>query len=423
MLHRTLLSTSSLNLSRSQTLFKIRSKSSKRNYTSGDRVAYIVAGKRTPFGKFGEGLKDITPVDLSVIAVKGTLEQAGVSPELIDHVIFANVLPSTSDTIYGARHTALKVGAKVETPAYSVNRLCGSGIQAIADARYMIERGEADCVVAVGAENMSMAPHLVYGSRFGTRFGPLKTVDMLFDSLTDSYCGLPMAITAENLAEKYKVSRQECDEFAYNSHSKAVQAYNDGNLQGEIVSVPVKKGQIEKDEHVRYDCNLEQMTKLRASFKKDGTVTAGNASGIVDGAASVLVCSEKFVKEHGLTPIATVHECVSIGVPPEYMGIGPVDAIKALLEKTGLKLSDIDLVEVNEAFSSQALAVSKALELDEDKLNIWGGAVAIGHPLGASGVRITNTLARQLQKTGKKVGISSACIGGGQGIAMLIRSV
>jgi len=268
---------------------------------------------------------------------------------------------------------------------------------------------------------MSQAPHLVYGARFGTKFGSLKTVDMLMDSLTDSYCKLPMAITAENLAKEYSVTREQCDEYSLHSHNKTSQAYKSNLLQGEIVPVPLKKGTLDKDEHVRYDANLGDMSKLKSTFQKDGVVTPATASGIVDGASSVLVCSEKFVKEKSLKPLATIEDWVAVGVKPELMGYGPVDAINALLKRNKLNLKDIDLIEINEAFAGQVLSCAKALNIDLSKLNIWGGAVAIGHPLGASGTRITYTLVRQLRNKGKKLGIASACIGGGQGIAMLVR--
>jgi len=388
---------------------------------SHGKKAYIVSGKRTPFGKFDGSLKEIGVVDLAVIASKATLDDAKVSPHDIDHVVFANVLPSTTDCIYGARHLTLRLGCPIPTPSFAVNRLCGSGIQAIAEAFNMILLGQSNCVLSSGSENMSQAPHLVYGARFGTRFGPLKTVDMLMDSLTDSYCKLPMAITAENLSKEFSVTREDCDEYSLNSHNKTSQAYKSNLLQGEIVPVPLKKGVLEKDEHVRYDANLSDMSKLKANFQKDGVVTAGTASGIVDGASSVLVCSEKFVKERHLKALATIEDWVAVGVKPELMGYGPVDAINAILKRNKLTLSDIDLIEINEAFAGQTLSCAKALNLDISKLNIWGGAVAIGHPLGASGTRITFSLVRQLRHKGKRIGIASACIGGGQGIAMLVR--
>jgi acetyl-CoA C-acetyltransferase/acetyl-CoA acyltransferase 2 len=384
---------------------------------------FIVAGKRTPFGKFGESLKDISPVDLTVLAGRAVLDETKISPKKIDHSILANVTPSTTDTIYAARHVALKLGAKVETPAYNVNRLCGSGFQAIVDASHYIKRGEASLVLASGVENMSMVPHLVYGSRFGTRFGPIQTVDMLMDSLTDKYAGCAMAITAENLATDFKISREECDQFGFQSHQKAAKAFKDGHFQGEIARVAVKKKEVTGDEHVRHQVSIEDMTKLKATFKENGTVTAGTASGIVDGAGAVLVASQEFCNQEGLTPLAEVVDYAVVGVDPTRMGIGPSPAIKKLLKQQNLSMKDIDLFEINEAFAAQTLAVAKDLSLDQSKLNVWGGAIAIGHPLGASGIRICLTLARQLKHYGLKNGIGAACIGGGQGIAVYLRAV
>ncbi len=383
---------------------------------------YLVAGKRTPFGKFGGSLKNVAPVDLAVMASKSLLESISLSPDKLDHAILGNVTQSTTDTIYGGRHLILKVGAPISTPGYTVNRLCGSGIQAIVDAMRLIKLGEARCVLASGAENMSITPHLVYGSRFGTKYGALKTVDMLWDTLTDQYTNTSMGVTAENLAKKYSISREECEEFACSSHHKANQAYEKQLLSKEIASVPIKKGELSRDEHLRGDVTIEEMQKLKPSFSSDGTVTAATASGIVDGAASVIIASDSFCEEEGLTPLAEIVDSTVVGVEPTEMGIGPAPAIGALLERNNYQLSDIDLVEINEAFAAQALACAKDLGLDQAKLNIWGGAIALGHPLAASGVRITLTLSHQLRETQSKLGIASACIGGGQGIAILLRN-
>jgi acetyl-CoA C-acetyltransferase/acetyl-CoA acyltransferase 2 len=392
--------------------------------TAMSNRVFLVGGKRTPFGKNGESLKDIPPVELAYIATKALLEETQINPKKIDHSIMANVVPSTTDTIYGARHLALKVGAKLETPAYNVNRLCGSGIQAIVDAANYIRRGEANLVLASGVENMSLIPHLVYGARFGTRFGPFQTVDMLMDSLTDKHAGCAMAITAETLATDNRISREDCDEFSLQSHQRASQAYKDNLLQGEIAKVIVKKkGEIVRDEHIRPQATKEELAKLRSTFKDFGVVTPGTASGIVDGAGAVFVASEEFVNKEGITPLAEIADSAVVGVDPTRMGIGPVPAIKKLLQKSNLTLKDIDLVEINEAFAAQTLACVKELQLDVNKLNIWGGAIAIGHPLGASGIRIALTLARQLKHTGGKNGIASACIGGGQGIALHLKSI
>lgn len=384
---------------------------------------YLVAGKRTPFGKFGGSLMDISPVDLAVSCSKALLEEINLSPEYIDQVILGNVVPSTTDTMYGGRHLALKLGCPQKVPGIVLNRLCGSGIESILSAVRLIKLGEASCVLAAGTENMSLVPHLTYGARFGTKYGGLKSVDMLLDALTDAYCQTPMGITAEKLAEIHSITREECDQFALESHQKAAKAYKDGNLQGEIAPIELKRGVCQADEHLRADASLADMTKLRSTFKKDGVVTPASASGIVDGAASVIVASESFCKKHKLNPIAKIIDGAVVGVDPTIMGIGPVPAIKQVLERQKLSLADIDLVEINEAFASQTLACVKELELDRTKLNIWGGALALGHPLGATGTRISLTLARQLKATKSKRGIASACIGGGQGIALLIENV
>lgn len=388
---------------------------------SKSQKVYLVAGKRTPFGKFGGSLKDITPVDLSVIAAKEVLADTGLSPDQVDQVILGNVVPSSTDTMYGGRHLALKLGMPQKTPGMVVNRLCGSGIQSICDAARLIKLSEASCVLAGGTENMSMIPHLVYGSRFGTRFGELKTVDMLMDALTDKFTQTPMGITAENLAQKYELTRAECDEFSLNSHLKAAKAYREGLFKGELAVVEGKRGNTEQDEHLRPDCKLEDMTKLRPSFAKDGVVTPATASGIVDGAAICLVAGEDFVEKHGLKPMAEIIDYQVVGVDPTIMGIGPVPAIDQILRKNDLSVGDIDLVEINEAFAPQVISCSKELKLPAEKLNIWGGSIALGHPLAASGTRITVSLARQLVHTGGKMGIASACIGGGQGIAILLK--
>lgn len=382
---------------------------------------YLVNGKRTPFGKFGGSLKDISPVDLAVTAARGAMDEISLKPEKIQHVILGNVVPSTTDAIYGGRHLALKLGCPEEVPGYVVNRLCGSGIQSILDAFRMIKIGEHQCVLAAGTENMSLVPHLTYGARFGTKYGSLKNVDMLLDSLTDKYTKSPMGITAEKLSSKFSITREQCDEYSVNSHKKATKAYADGHLQGEIVPVELKRGLCEKDEHLREDAKLADMSKLRPSFQENGVVTPASASGIVDGAAAVILASGQFCLDNGLTPLAEIVDGSVVGVDPTIMGIGPSPAIKKLLANNEMNLADIDLVEINEAFSGQTLSCIKDLELDESKLNIWGGAVALGHPLGASGTRITLTLARQLQSIKGEFGIASACIGGGQGIAVLLK--
>ncbi len=390
---------------------------------SNKEKIYLVQGKRTPFGKFGGSLKDVTPVDLAVHAAKSLISEINLDAKKIDQVILGSVVSSSTDTMYGGRHLALKLGCRQETPGLVVNRLCGSGIEAILEAARLIKLGEAQCVLAAGTENMSMVPHLIYGSRFGTKYGPLKTVDMLLDALTDQYSQIPMGITAENLSEKFEITKEQSDTYAYQSHMRAVAAYKEGYLQGEIAPFILKKSVCARDEHLRDDASLEEMKSLRPTFKPDGVVTAASASGIVDGAAAVIVASESFCKKEGLTPLAEIVDGFVIGVDPQIMGIGPSPAIKGLLTKNNMTLDQVDLFEINEAFAGQTLSCMKDLNISHDKINLWGGAVAIGHPLAASGVRITHTLARQLKHFNKKYGVASACIGGGQGIAILIKQV
>ena len=389
--------------------------------SQGQGRIFLVQGKRTPFGKFGGSLKDITPVDLAVHASKALISEIKLDPSKIDQVLLGNVVPSSTDTMYGGRHLALKLGCRLETPGLVLNRLCGSGIEAILEASRLIRLGEAHCVLAAGTENMSMVPHLTYGSRFGTKYGSLKSVDMLLDALTDQYAQTPMGVTAENLSEKFEVTRAQCDEFSHASHIRAATAYKNGLLQGEIAPIPLRKGFCDRDEHLREDVSLEEMKSLKSTFKTDGVVTAASASGIVDGAAAVIVASEAFVKQEGLRPIAEIVDGFVIGVDPKIMGIGPSPAIKGLLARNKMLMDQIDLFEINEAFAGQTLSCMKDTNIPYEKLNVWGGAVALGHPLGASGVRISNTLARQLVHYKLNFGIASACIGRKQVIAILLK--
>lgn len=389
--------------------------------SQGHERVFLVQGKRTPFGKFGGSLKDITPVDLAVLASKALISEIKLDAIKIDQAILGNVVPSSTDTMYGGRHLALKLGCRQETPGLVLNRLCGSGIEAILSAARLIKLGEAHCVLAAGTENMSMVPHLTYGSRFGTKYGALKSVDMLLDALTDQYAQIPMGMTAENLAEKFEITRGQCDEYSYNSHVRVSKAYKEGLLQGEIVPVALRKGVCDRDEHFRDDASLAEMNSLKSTFKTDGVVTAASASGIVDGAAAVIIASESFVKKEGLNPIAEIVDGFVVGVDPKIMGIGPSPAIKGLLAKNNMTMDQIDLFEINEAFAGQTLSCIKDTNIPYEKLNIWGGALALGHPLGASGIRISHTLSRQLVHHKLNYGIASACIGGGQGIAILIK--
>ena len=380
--------------------------------SQGQKV-YIVDGKRTPFAKFGGSFKDLTPVELALLSAQGLVS------DKIDHVIFANVIPATPDTLYGGRHLALKLGLDQAIPAYNVNRLCGSGIEAIIQATRLIRTGEAQMVLASGAENLSLSPHLTYGARFGTKYGSLKSKDLLWDTLTDQYINTPMGLTAEALAREGGITRAMSDDFAYQSHLKAQKAYQQGLIQDELVSHP----QCSKDEHLRHDIELAELQKLKPSFASDGVVTAGSASGIVDGAASVLIASESMVKLLALKPLSEIIDWHVCGVDPRRMGMGPVAAISGLLAKNHLVMDQIDLFEINEAFAPQVLYCQQKLAIADEQLNRWGGAVALGHPLGASGLKISLTLSRQLRHYNKTLGIASACIGGGQGIALLIKGL
>ena len=391
------------------------------------REIWIVGAKRTAFGAFGGTLKDLTATDLAVEAAKGALAQANVDPATVEQVVFGNVQQTSADSIYLARHVGLRVGAPVAAPALTVNRLCGSGFQAIINGAEQILLGDSEVVLVGGTESMSQAPHVVRGARWGLPFGKeQKLGDTLWDALTDSYTGMPMAITAENLAEQYKISRQECDEYALRSQKAWAAANEAGRFKDEIVAVEIKtrKGPVQfaVDEHPRPQTTMEVLGKLAPVFKKDGVVTAGNASGIADGAGALVLCSKEAGAKHGWKPLAKITQWGYAGCDPKIMGIGPAPAIRRAMDRSGHKIGDFDLVEVNEAFAPQYLAVEKELGLDRERTNVDGGAIALGHPLGASGARITTHLVYELRRRGKKLAIGSACIGGGQGIAIIVEA-
>ena len=387
----------------------------------------VLGGARTAFGTYGGALRDTSATDLGVIASKGALERSRVSPERIDQVIFGNVMQTSGDAVYIARHIGLKAALPIETPALTINRLCGSGLQAILLGAQEIQLGQADFVLAGGAENMSMAPHMIRGARWGLPLGEQKLEDYLWVALVDSYNGLGMANTAENLGRKYGIGREAADEFAYRSHMLAARARESCRFSEEIVPVEVKtkKGVtvVDKDEHIRPDTTLEALGKLSARFEKDGTVTAGNASGINDGAAALVIASADAAQKAGLTPIARIVAGGVCGVDPDIMGIGPAPSSRQALKRAGLAIEDMDLVEINEAFATQYLAVEKELGLDRQKTNVNGGAIALGHPLGASGARLALTLITELGKRNGRYGLASLCIGGGQGIAAIFERV
>jgi acetyl-CoA acyltransferase 2 len=384
---------------------------------------FILGGKRTPMTQYVGALKDVKAIDLGATAARGALEATGVAAEDIDHTIVGNALQTSGDAIYGARHVALKAGVPADRPALTVNRLCGSGIQSIVSGAHMIMLGEARTALVGGMESMSMAPHVIYGARSGFGLGQGKLEDSLMVALLDTYCNTTMAGTAENLARRYEISREEQDAYALRSQQEAKRAQDAGVFAEEITPVEVKtrKGSkvVDTDDHLRPETTLEVLAKLPTAFSKDGFVTAGNASGIVDGAAALVIAGEDYVKEKNLTPAGRIVSWAYAGVEPEIMGIGPVPAIRKALEKAGLKLEDIDLVEVNEAFACQYLAVEKELGLDRSKTNVNGGAIALGHPLGASGTRLVLTALNELKRRGGRYGLASACIGGGQGIAII----
>uniref|UniRef100_A0A8C4V0T3 Acetyl-CoA acyltransferase 2 n=1 Tax=Falco tinnunculus TaxID=100819 RepID=A0A8C4V0T3_FALTI len=393
----------------------------------GGYGVFIVAAKRTPFGSYGGLLKDFTATDLTEHAARAALAAGKVSPEIIDSVVVGSVMQSSADAIYIARHVGLRVGVPVPVPALTVNRLCGSGFQSIASGCQEICLNESEVVLCGGAESMSQAPYAVRNIRFGTRLGAeLKLEDTLWAALTDTYVKIPMAITAENLAAKYNITREDCDRYAFKTQQRCKAAHDAGYFNAEMAPIEVKtkkgKESMQKDKQPKPQTSLEQLAKLPSVFKKDGTVTAGNASGVCDGAGAVIIASESALKKHSLTPLARVVAYHSSGCDPSIMGIGPVPAITEVLKKAGLTLKDMDLVEVNEAFAPQYLAVEKVLGLDPEKTNVNGGAIAMGHPLGASGSRITAHLVHELRHCGGKYAVGSTCIGGGQGIAVIIEN-
>ncbi|MBI5494046.1 MAG: acetyl-CoA C-acetyltransferase [Deltaproteobacteria bacterium] len=388
----------------------------------------FLSAKRTAFGTFNGSLKDQSATDLGVVAAKAALAQSGVNVEDVDHVIMGNVCQTSPDAIYLSRHVGLKAGIPVRVPALTVNRLCGSGFQSVVSGAEQLMTGQAQCVLVGGTESMSQAPFIVRGARTGLPFGkPTQLEDMLWSALTDSYTGLPMAMTAETLAEQYRISQGEVDDFSVLSQKRAAAAQEAGRFTDEITPVELvsRKGttQFLKDEHVRPETTVESLKKLPKVFKKDGVIHAGAASGICDGAAAMVIATAEFARKRGLKPMGRLLGWGISGCDPKIMGIGPAPAIRQALERTHSQLKDIDLFEVNEAFAPQYLAVEKELGLEREKTNVDGGAIAMGHPLGASGARITTHLLYALKQRGGRYAIGSACIGGGQGIALVLEAV
>jgi acetyl-CoA acetyltransferase family protein len=388
---------------------------------------YILGGARTPMAEYAGKLKDLSALDLGAIAARAAMERTRVAPGAVDHVVFGNVLQTSSDAVYGARHVGLKAGVPIEVPALTVNRLCGSGIQAAISGGQMIQLGEADVVLTGGTESMSQAPHVIRGLRTGLRLGQGQLEDTLWSALLDTHCGCTMAGTAENCAAKYGVSREEQDRYALRSQQLADRAWKEGRFADEVVPVDIasRKGveRFAQDDHMRPDSTLDVLAKLPTAFSKNGCVTAGNASGIVDGAAALMLASEDGVARHGLTPIGRLTHWATVGVEPSLMGMGPAPATRKVLDKSGHRLEEIDLIEINEAFAAQYLSIEKELGLDREKVNVNGGAIALGHPLGMTGTRLLLTLLLELRRRGLRRGLASACIGGGQGIAAIVETV
>jgi acetyl-CoA acetyltransferase family protein len=390
----------------------------------------IVNGARTPMGRYCGKLRDFTAQELGAIAAVEAMKRCGVEPREIDHVVFGNAQQTSGDAIYGARHVALQAGVPVEVPALTVNRLCGSGMQSVVTAAQMIQLGEAKTVLAGGMESMSQAPHVIRGMRWGVGLGEGKLEDSLMVALLDSYCNLYMANTAELYAEQQGITREMQDEFAVRSQQCADAAYKAGRLQEELTPVALRNRRREptgemftEDDHRRPDATMENMRKLKPAFGKNGTVTAGNASGIVDGGAAVIVMSLADAEKRNLKPLGRIVSWGIAGVDPKIMGSGPVPSTRIALKKAGMTLDEIDLIEVNEAFAAQYLAVEKELGLDRNKVNVNGGAIALGHPLGATGTRLLITLLYELRRRKARYGLSTACIGGGQGIAVIVENL
>jgi acetyl-CoA acetyltransferase family protein len=389
----------------------------------------FLSAVRTPFGTFGGALRDIPVVDFSVHAAKAAIERAGIDASDIDATTFGNVLYTSADSIYFSRHVALKAGCRTETPALTVNRLCGSGFQAIVNGAHDILLGDAKACLVGGADSMSQAPHVSRGLRWGVPLGKSAVLeDSLWEALRDTYVDLAMGETAENLAQRYELSRGCVDEFALRSQQLAAAAWESGAFKDEVVGIPVRNPKtrqtemFERDEHMRPSTTLEGLGKLKPVFSEKGVVTAGNASGIGDGAAALVISSDEFAKERGLRPLGRLVSWGIAGVDPAVMGIGPVPASRIALDRAGLSLDDMDLIEVNEAFAPQACAVERELRIPREKLNTAGGAIALSHPLAASGARITAHLLHTLKAQGKRYGLGSACIGGGQGIALVVEA-
>jgi len=390
---------------------------------SGPHDVVVLSGVRTPIGKYGGGLKDVPPADLATLVTRAAVSRAGVEPADIGHVVFGNVIHTEARDMYLSRVAAVNAGLPVETPAFTLNRLCGSGLQAIVSAAQTLALGEAEMAVAGGAESMSRGQYWLPGLRWGQRMGDGATIDAMVGALTDPFDDCHMGITAENVAGRWGISREDQDALAVESHQRAAKATANGVFGEQIlpVQVPDRKGTttVSADEHIREGVTIEDMAKLRPAFSKDGSVTAGNSSGVNDAAAAVVLATADVAKQRGLTPMGRLVAYSHVGVEPKYMGIGPVPAVRALLDRAGLEVADIDVFEVNEAFAAQALAVVRDLELPEDKTNSNGSGISLGHPIGATGAILVVKALHELARIDGRYAVVTMCIGGGQGIAAL----
>jgi acetyl-CoA acetyltransferase family protein len=386
-------------------------------------MAEWIGGKRGD-GLPGGALASVSAIDLGAVAARAALERAGVEAGLVDHVVMGNALQTSGDALYGARHVGLKAGLPERVPALTVNRLCASGLQSVVTAAHMIRLGEAGWVLAGGMENLSQAPHVIRGARAGLRLGQGQLEDSLVVALMDSWCGLTMAETSDRLARRYGITREQQDEYALRSHRLGNQAAHSGRFDEEIVPVELRQGKqprlVEKDDHLFRTTTREGLARLSPAFGPDSFVTAGNASGLVDGAAALVVTTAERASEAGRRPLGSVRAWAAVGVEPREMGIGPVPALRRACEIAGLAIADLDLLEINEAFAGQYLAVEKELDLDRERVNVNGGAIALGHPLGATGTRLLLTLLLELGLRQKRWGAAAACIGGGQGMAVIV---
>jgi acetyl-CoA C-acetyltransferase len=388
------------------------------------RDVVIASAARTAIGGFGKSLRGVPATELGATVARAAIDRARLEPEQIDQVVFGNVIHTAPEDMYMARVVGINAGVPKEAPAFTVNRLCGTGVQAIVSAAQAIQVGDADVVLAGGAESMSRGPYWMPGARWGARMGDSEMIDATVGSLTDPFDSIHMGMTAENLADSHSISREEQDEFAYTSHKRAASATEAGKFRDEVVPVPVrvKRDTVEftTDEHIRADISPEALAKLRPAFRKDGTVTAGNAAGVNDAAAAVVVMGADTAQRLGTTVRARIVAWAYCGVEPSRMGIGPVPAVQKVLERAGRTLDDVDVIELNEAFAAQSLAVINDLDLDRDKVNPNGGAIALGHPIGATGSILVAKILPEMEREDHKLGLVTLCIGGGQGIAMLL---